>query len=282
MKFKGVIQLIMGVAIVLWVAQFAYARETAEHHQAINGLTKGETGRVLRIIDGDSFILEGGLRVNLAAVQAPKRSWPEKGLMAWPLAERSRFELADILEGKRVQLYYGGVKRDRYERAPAQVWLISDDGSENFWVQEAMVETGMARVYTWPGQIQNTGRLYKAEQIARKEGHGIWDHDETDGFYDVRRPDPDPLVQYVDSVQIVEGIVISSADVRGITFLNFGSDYKTDFTVAIAKKDRKAFKKTGVDLLGLEGARVRARGWIELGNGPVIWLKDPNRLEVLD
>ena len=250
------------------------------------GLTKGEMGRVARVIDGDSFVLEGGLRVTLAGVQAPKRAWPEKDLRAWPLAEPSAKALDKLIKGKRVQLYYGGDKRDRYGRAPAQVWLLggasAQENSETFWVQEAMAEAGMARVYTWPGQKQNTKRLYAAETLARTAGLGIWRGQDTGNFYDVRKPDPNPLAQYVDSVQIVEGVIIDSADVRGTIFLNFGSDYKTDFTIGIAKKNRRAFKKMGLDPLSLNGARVRVRGWIELGNGPIIWLQDPGRLEILD
>ena len=88
------------------------------------------------------------------------------------------------------------------------------------------------------------------------------------------------MAQFVDSVQIVEGIVTSTADVRGQIYLNFGADYKTDFTIAIARKYRRKFE--AIDPLSLEGARVRVRGWIELYNGPMIWIDHPERLEVLD
>jgi len=70
--------------------------------------------------------------------------------------------------------------------------------------------------------------------------------------------------------------------VRGQIYLNFGADYKTDFTIAIAKRNRKRFEKAGLDPLSLEGATVRVRGWIELSNGPMVWLDHPERLEVLN
>jgi hypothetical protein len=73
--------------------------------------------------------------------------------------------------------------------------------------------------------------------------------------------------------------VTSVADVRGRVYLNFGADYKTDFTVAIAKKNVKRFAE--LDLLNLTGARVRARGWVEMINGPMIWMDHPGRLEIL-
>ena len=98
----------------------------------------------------------------------------------------------------------------------------------------------------------------------------------------MRNPDPNTLAQFVDSSQIVEGIILSAADVRGRIYLNFGVDYKTDFTITIAKKNVKSFAQVGVDLLSLEGARVRVRGWIELINGPSIWANHPAQIEILD
>jgi len=145
-----------------------------------------------------------------------------------------------------------------------------------------MLGTGMARVYTWAGYDQDSPVLYNAERAARNNKQGIWNAAVTDGYYDVRKPDPDPLAQYVDSVQIVEGIIVKTADVRGTVYLNFGADYRTDFTIAISKKSRRAFKRTNIDPLTLTGAHVRVRGYLELYGGPIIWLNDPDRLEVLD
>ena len=117
-----------------------------------------------------------------------------------------------------------------------------------------------------------------AEREARAAGRGIWNHP----FYAIRTPDPNALAQDVDTFQVVEGIITSTADIRGRIYLNFGADYKTDFTIAIAKEDRKRFKNADFDPVDLEGAHVRVRGWIELMNGPTIWLDHPERLEILN
>ncbi|MBL4871153.1 MAG: thermonuclease family protein [Robiginitomaculum sp.] len=238
----------------------------------------GERLEVERVIDGDSLVLDGGLRVSLAGIQTPKMAWPEKGYEAWPLAVEAKTYLRSLVKGKTLQLYYNGDQRDRYGRAIAQVWIAST----NQWLQEEMVRAGYARVYSQSGHSMDTRRLYKAEERARAKKLGIWDDANTNNYYAVRRPDPNPLAQYVDSVQIVEGIVISAANVRGTIYLNFGSDYKTDFTVAISKKNARKFAKQGFDPLALEGAKIRVRGYIEITNGPIIWLSDLWRLEVLD
>jgi len=241
-------------------------------------LKTGESGTVHSVLDGDTFYLNDGLKVRLSAIQAPKLPLGRKTYKAWPLGEEAKAALMDLTENKEMQLFYGGERRDRYGRALAQVFTLTPAGNRDVWIQEEMIKLGMARVYPWADTYQDSERLYKAEIAARKAGRGIWKND----FYAIRSPAPNLLAQDVDSYQIVEGIVTSTADVRGQTYLNFGADYKTDFTIAIAKRDRKRFKKAGLDPLSLEGATVRVRGWIELANGPMIWLDHPERLEVLD
>ncbi len=241
-------------------------------------LTPGETGTAASIVDGDTFYLSGGLKVRLSASQAPKLPLGRAGFKAWPFADEAKAALSKLMDNESLQLFYGGQERDRYDRALAQVFILGADGKPGSWVQEDMIRMGWARVYTWPDTWQDSDRLYAAEREARSSGRGIWAHP----FYAVRSPAPNVLAQDVDSFQLVEGIITSTADVRGRVYLNFGADYKTDFTIAIEKKHRKRFKKAGLDPLSLEGARVRVRGWIELSNGPMIWLDHPERLEVLD
>jgi endonuclease YncB( thermonuclease family) len=230
-------------------------------------LVAGETDTVATVTSGHSLILSSGLKVRLAGITAPR--WDD------PFGRDAQAALAALVEGRTVSLSYGGDPRDRYNRALAQVHLLSPDGGEDVWLQAAMVRRGMARVYTWPDEQIDADTLYREEVRARERAAGLW----ADPAYAVRGPDPNALAQFVDSVQLVEGIVTSTADIRGRAYLNFGADYRTDFTVAVAKKHRKRFIQ--VDPVSLEGARVRVRGWIELTNGPMIWASHPARIEIL-
>jgi endonuclease YncB( thermonuclease family) len=275
------IALLVAAPIALWAGgSSAFGKTRIKNEHA--GLTPGEKGIVSFVIDGDGFILEGGLKVKLAGIEAPGLAWPEQNRKAFPLSQEARDTLDQLINNKSVGLYYGGENRDRYDRALAQVWLLNESGEKLKWLQETMVSAGYARVYSWPDQNVDIEPLYIAEREARKARRGIWNNQRTKSFYKIRKPDPNPLAQYVDSLQLVEGIIVSTADVRGTIYLNFGSDYKTDFTVGIGKKHAKAFVKAGIDPLGLEGARVRVRGWLELQNGPMIWISDPRRLEILE
>ena len=230
-------------------------------------MVAGETGVVAAVTGGDTLRLRSGLEVRLAAITAPRRSEP--------FGREAREGLAGLARGRPVRLSYGGDRLDRYNRALAQLHTLSPDGQPDFWVQEEMVRQGLARVYTWPDEAVDADALYRVEREARARARGLWG----DTFYGVRAPDPDPLAQHVDSLQIVEGIVTDVAEVRGQVFLNFGADYRTDFTVAIARSHARRFRD--MDLPGLTGARVRVRGWVELINGPMIWASHPARIEVL-
>ncbi|GGX63571.1 nuclease [Litorimonas cladophorae] len=244
---------------------------------SVPSLSKGEIGQVARIVDGDSFVMrlsdESELSVRLSAVQAPRTA--QRAQKAWPYAKEAKAGLAAIIQGRRVQLFYGGENRDRFGRAVAQVHTLDGRGVPDLWVQGELVRLGLVRVYSWKGELADMEALYGFENQARDRSRGLW----ADPTYAVRKPDPDPLAQDVDSWQIIEGVVTSTADVRGRIYLNFGADYRTDFTVAIAKKNVKRFDE--IKPVELSGARVRVRGWIEMINGPMIWLDHPGRLEVL-
>ena len=47
------------------------------------------------------------------------------------------------------------------------------------------------------------------------------------------------------SFQLVEGRVRAAAVVRGRGYLNFGPDWREDFTVSIAPRDRRRFEAAG-------------------------------------
>ena len=73
-----------------------------------------------------------------------------------------------------------------------------------------------------------------------------------------------------------------SADIaRGRGYLNFGADWKTDFTISLAPDAVRLFRKSGIDIAALEGQRIRIRGWLGVRNGPVIEATHPEQLERL-
>jgi hypothetical protein len=168
-------------------------------------------------------------------------------------------------------LAYGGQRVDRHGRRLAHLFLA--DGT---WIQGELLLAGMARVYSFPDNRAVVAEMLAAEGRARRARAGIWG----DRWYAVRAADD--LVRDVGSFQLVEGRVVDAADVRGTVYLNFGADWRSDFTIKVAKHSRKSFDAAGFDLQALEGRIVRVRGWIDAYNGPMIETTHPEQIEVLD
>jgi hypothetical protein len=82
--------------------------------------------------------------------------------------------------------------------------------------------------------------------------------------------------------ELVEGRVIEAAIVRKRTYLNFGADWRSDFTITIAPKTWRLFEAEGIDPLSYQGKRVRVRGWLKSYNGPLIEVTHPEQIEVIE
>jgi hypothetical protein len=70
--------------------------------------------------------------------------------------------------------------------------------------------------------------------------------------------------------------------IRRWAYINFGADWRKDFTVSIRRRDLRDFRKAwGERLKKLEGKAVRVRGWLRLRNGPMIEATHAEQIEVL-
>lgn len=235
-------------------------------------LEPGGSGLVVEVIDGDTVVLDDGREVRLVGTQAPKLPLGRPNFPTWPLADAAKLALEDLVLGQEVFLGYGGREMDRHGRVLAHLFRAEDDA----WVQGAMLADGMARVYTFPDNRSMIPDMLALERAARAAEQGIWALD----YYSVR--DAESLDQLEeDTFQLVEGRVVEVAAVRNRTYLNFGVDYRTDFTIVIDRDDIDAFEEAGFDLESLAGQHVRVRGWIDSYNGPMIAVTHPEQIEVL-
>lgn len=224
---------------------------------------------------GHSFVIagaEGGVEtVLLAGVRQPED--PAAAALARSLLDGL---LTETGPGLRLQDAEAG--RDRYDRRIAYAGFQSAEGFVR--LDERMV--GLGHLMVWPreGADAHVEALLALEREAREAGRGAWG----DGTLTVRDPDPDRLAQYLDSAQIVEGRVVSAGRARtGRLYLNFGLDWRGDFTVSLSQEVQAAFVAAGqADPATLEGAIIRVRGWLYEENGPMIALTHPAQLELVD
>jgi len=245
---------------------------------------KGEdagAGIVTEVQEGETLILEDGRAVRLAGVIGPKRA------RGGPASEaRSEMEkaLSDLTLGKKVALRLGERKRDRYGRLLAQITVARDD--ETIWLQERLIAEGMARVISFPENRLCTVELLAKEEDARQAQKGLW----KTGFFAIRSADGEDLLsRLAQSYEIVEGEVRSVADIKGRTYVNFGDNWRKDFTAFISPQTAKLFDgapATGpmisFDAAALKGKRIRVRGWLKNFNGPSITVTHPEQIEILE
>jgi endonuclease YncB( thermonuclease family) len=234
------------------------------------GGAPGETGRVVAIVDGDTLSLAGGRVLRLAGIEAPKRLPGESTEPA--LAAAARAALADLALNASVTLDadHDG-SRDRHGRETALLRLA--DGR---LLQEALLDAGLARVRgPVPGDCR--APFLAREQAARTAGEGMW----RDPQFAVLSAD-DPSLQSQNGLYaIVEGRVASVGRRTGVVFLNFGRDWRRDFTVMIARALARLLPRGEASLDSLAGKRVRVRGMIEASGGALIRLGEAGDIEVL-
>ena len=163
--------------------------------------------------------------------------------------------------------------RDRYKRLIASVDVNGAD------LAERLVEAGHMMVWPAPGENVDYDRLYRAETRARDAGAGAW----ADAAFSVHDPDANRLSQYLDSPVVVQGRVVGVGRARnGRVFLNFGLDWRTDFTVMVSRQDAVDLETDGFDLDALDGAVIRVRGWLIEENGPGLYLRHRAQIELVD
>jgi endonuclease YncB( thermonuclease family) len=228
------------------------------------------SGTVRAIVDGDTLILRSGVQVRLVGIQAPKLPLGRRGFKAWPLAAEAKTALARLTSGKTLALSYPGRKSDRHGRLLAH--LTTEDGT---WVQGVLLRDGMARVYTFPDNRGKAADMLAFERAARAARRGIW----ALSYYRIRSADD--LRWTLGTFQIIEGTVIKAAIVRGRVYLNFGQNWRTDFTISISPKWVRRHWRSGPSVADYEGRHVRVRGWLKSYNGPLIEATHPEQIEIV-
>lgn len=261
------------ISILIFISGFSSSLY-AYNSDAIKSQLKPEkevffTSTVIEIIDGDTLLLDNNMEVRLVGLQAPKIALSRKNFKEWPLGYEAKQALADITLNKNVSLYYGGRKMDRYGRLLAHLFL--NDGT---WIQGEMLKKGMARVYSFADNRSIIPEMMTEEKIAFDNNIGIWNLD----FYKIKKQENSG--QYTNSFQIISGKVIEVATVRSTTFLNFGDDYKTDFTIVIPGRVKSMMEKAGQNVTDFKNKHILVRGWLKYYNGPSIELTHPEQIVI--
>jgi endonuclease YncB( thermonuclease family) len=251
----GLVLAVLGAAPA-WAAEVPACAGPVEISRA--RVVRVEQNGVLVLSDGRALALEG-IRLPLgAADHAPARLADEARATLLSLAGEA------LLSGRAVP-----PKEDRYDRVRVQ-------GFASRWLQQALLEQGMARVAIAPDRTECAQQLYGFEAAARKAGLGLW----SVSAYRVRT-DRDDWRPDLGTFQLIEDKLTRVTARDGDMVLDFAGDGRNGLLAVISGADRRNFR--AADLDGLAGRRLRLRGVVQESNGrPMIALSNPAQIELLD
>ena len=226
--------------------------------------------RIMRVERTDDvLVLRDGRALHMEGIRFP-RGARERAPSA--VAEQAYDAINAMAKGRDLTVAAIAPKEDRYDRVRGQVF--SDDNPEP-WLQMALLKSGLARVEIAPDRGECAAELYAAEAQARAARVGLW----ALPAYQVRTPEG--LGGDTGTFQIVEGMVLSAEVKDGRAYLDFGPDWKTDFTVTISPEDMANFRELGIDPRDYQGKRIRLRGIVQQFNGPEMEIGSPKQVETV-
>lgn len=186
--------------------------------------------------------------------------------------------LSETLKGKKVHLHAStSTSLGRTDRhGNIRVHVVTDDQR---WIQAELVSSGLAWSYSSETNRDLALPLLALEEMARSAQKGFW----TKPIFFIK--DNQTIHGTRESFEVFQGVVQSVASSDDRTWINFGADYKTDFTLELDHTQMPKFRldaKKYVDLKALKGMTIRTRGWVEEKNGPMIPLTHPEQIEFPD
>lgn len=226
--------------------------------------------------DGDTLTLssaiEGTTVVRLAGVVSPLPPTPVTSGEVPAHGRATRDALATLIADRCLSLVPDLPMIDRYNRLYAHVYR--DDG---IWIQGQLVRDGLLIVFPGLDEPGHIRQLLPLEAAARDAKRGLW---ASTNVYAVRTPEQ--AAHYVGTFQLVEGNIRKATRVGPSIYLNFGDDWRTDFTVVIPASALKSWVRGGIDPLQFAGKRIRVRGFIEMMNGPMIEAPQSEMIEPIE
>jgi len=249
----------------------------------LSSLKHTKSGRVDKVIDGLTVLLKDKTIVRLASLDIPDfhiwRDAPHSD-KALALLQEHLSEDTEIMLYQTVKAKKGRLNRMNHELAHIVTKSKKDikkGNTESMWINGLLLAHGIARVMIAPNAPEMVEQMLGLEKQARAQKQGMWS-DESD--YKVLTPET--AGEANGEFAIIEGRVEKTASVRNNVYLNFGKDWKTDFTIMISPTMRKKLAREGIHPLGLGGKTVRVRGWLREYNGPLIELDVSEHLEIIE
>ena len=207
----------------------------------ITGQPSRQLYQVARVYDGDTIILEDRKQVRLLGVNTPEIESRHRSEEPGGVAAKKW--LQNQLRDSQVYLEFDQVKRDKYKRLLAHVFL--PNGKH---VNLALLESGLAAISIIPPNGRYSDKLIQAQQYAEKQKLGIWSMPEYQ-----TRPISE-IANHNKGWQRFTGTPVAIRKSRKFTRLLFND--KID--IRVANSNLKLFP----ELATYVGKPLEVRGWV--------------------
>lgn len=128
-----------------------------------------DEARVVRVVDGDTLVVTGGVRVRLIGIDTPESVDPRRPVECFGKEAAAALERL-VPPGTPVRLAYDVERTDRYGRTLAYLSRASD----GLFVNAALVEGGYAQPATYPPNVAHAEEFAALARQARQAGAGLW------------------------------------------------------------------------------------------------------------
>lgn len=157
------------VVAALVAAALACVAAPAEARRPAPPARASETRAVVRAVDGDTLVLDGGEKLRLLGIDAPETERTRRKTGPECFGREASDRVRALTVGRRVRLEFEpGETRDRYGRTLA--WVRLEDGS---LLNEALVRDGYARAYRRMPRSR-LAAFEAAEREAKSARRGLW------------------------------------------------------------------------------------------------------------
>ena len=124
---------------------------------------------VVRIVDGDTLVVTGGVRVRLIGINTPESVDPRRPVECF--GKEASAALGRLVPpGTTVRLVHDVERTDRFGRTLAYLYRQPD----GLFVNAALVEQGFAEPATYPPNVAHAGEFAALARHAREGRAGLW------------------------------------------------------------------------------------------------------------
>lgn len=136
-------------------------------------IADGGVYRVRRVIDGDTVVLENGLHVRYAGINAPESGrWVKDPA---PFAPEATARNKALVENRDVRLALAAAPLDPYGRVVARLKVLPDPpGAGETEVEEVLLKEGLAKFMGLGLDAAEATTLKALESEAREAQRGLW------------------------------------------------------------------------------------------------------------